>query len=56
MSEENKKQLQHVLQTLDLIEIHGKENMDMLLGCILTLEKLVKEDNPNGGSFRENDQ
>lgn len=43
MSEEIKKQLQMVVQTLNLIEVHGKNNLDMLLGCILTLNKLTKE-------------
>ena len=45
MSEENKKQIQMVIQTLDLIEVHGKDNLDMLLGCILTLQSLTKEEN-----------
>lgn len=42
MSEENKKKLQALIQTLNLIEVHGKDNLDMLLGCILTLESLAK--------------
>lgn len=45
MSEETKQKLRAVVQTLDLIEVRGKENLDMLLGCILTLNALAKEEN-----------
>lgn len=44
MSEANKKQLDLVLKTLDRIELHGKDNLDMMLGVMLTLEKVIKED------------
>ena len=32
-----------VLSTLNRIEVHGKSNLDMLLGCIMTLEQCKKE-------------
>ena len=32
-----------VTYTLNQIEVHGKENLDMLLGCIMTLEQIGKE-------------
>lgn len=38
--------LSKLIATLNRIEVKGKENLDMLLGCIQTLEKLkslVKE-------------
>ena len=30
-------------KTLNEIEVHGSENMDRLLGCIQTIEKMIKE-------------
>lgn len=35
------KTLTAVRNTLDGIEVKGKDNLDMLLGCIQTLEKTV---------------
>ena len=32
--------LDRLIYTLGTIEVKGKENMDALLGCILTLEQL----------------
>ena len=32
--------LQSIISTLGKIEVKGRDNLDMLLGCILTLEKL----------------
>lgn len=32
--------LKQVIETLNQVEVKGKENMDMLLGCILTLEAI----------------
>lgn len=32
--------LSKVINTLDNVEVKGKENLDALLGCILTLERL----------------
>ena len=36
------KLVQSLISSLNSIEVKGKENMDILLGCILTLEKLQK--------------
>lgn len=46
-----KEELQHkvsqtiskTINTLNNIEVHGKQNLDRLLGCILVLENLMKE-------------
>ena len=35
--------IEKLIATLNLIEVRGKNNLDMLLGCILTLEQLEKE-------------
>lgn len=32
--------IQAVIATLNKIEVHGKENLDMLLGCIMLLERI----------------
>lgn len=34
--------IQSVIATLDKIEVRGKGNLDKLLGCIQTLEKLLE--------------
>lgn len=34
------KQLKNVIATLCNIEVHGKNNLDMLLGCIMALEQI----------------
>lgn len=33
-------QLAQVINTLNRIEVHGKDNLDMLLGCIMLLERM----------------
>lgn len=33
-------QLKKVIATLCNIEVHGKNNLDMLLGCIMALEQM----------------
>ena len=43
MNESAKSTIEKVIRTLDQITVNGRNNMDMLLGCILTLEKLVKD-------------
>lgn len=35
--------LKTLISTLNSVEVKGKDNMDMLLGCILTLEHMVQE-------------
>lgn len=43
--------LDKVVKTLGNVEVRGKENLDALLGCILTLERLKtalsREENNN---------
>lgn len=35
--------LRDIIATLNAIEVHGKNNLAMLLGCINALEKMEKE-------------
>ena len=37
------KQLKKVISTLCNIEVHGKNNLDMLLGCIMALEQIESQ-------------
>lgn len=32
-----------IISTLDTIEVHGKDNLDKLLGCILLLESIQQK-------------
>jgi hypothetical protein len=34
--------IKSLIITLEKIEVRGKDNLDMLLGCIQTLEKLME--------------
>ena len=43
MDKSTKQTIEKVNRTLDQIAVSGRNNMDMLLGCILTLDKLVKD-------------
>lgn len=36
-------QLKKVIATLCNIEVHGKNNLDMLLGCIMALEQIESQ-------------
>lgn len=39
--------LKAVIHTLNTVSVHGKEDLDSMLGCIQALEKLVSEiENP----------
>lgn len=40
--------IEQLIATLNLIEVRGKENLDMLLGCILTLEQMKKDGEVDG--------
>lgn len=45
--------IQAIIDTLNKIEVHGKDNLDRLLGCIQALEEIKnavteKEDSENG--------
>ena len=46
------KQLKNVIATLGSIEVHGKNNLDMLLGCLMALEQIdaqmEQEEKPKG--------
>ena len=46
-----KGKIEQLIATLNLIEVHGKENLDMLLGCILTLEQIKKDGEVDGGQI-----
>lgn len=43
MNESVKKTVEAVIRTLNDIEIKGRNNMDMLLGCILALESALNQ-------------
>lgn len=43
MNESVKAKIELVLKTLDSISVTGRNNIDMLLGCMLTLEAVLKE-------------
>ena len=38
----DKKKLQQLIRTLESIEVHGRDNLDKLLACIMFLESEVK--------------
>lgn len=38
----DKKKLQQLIRTLDSIEVHGRDNLDKLLACIMFLDGEVK--------------
>lgn len=40
---QTKTNLVNIINTLNTIEVKGKENMNRMLGCILLLEKMVHE-------------
>lgn len=43
--------IEDIIRTLNAIEVKGKDNLGMLLGCISALEELAKKQNEvnNGG-------
>ncbi len=43
MNEQQIKTLSSVVYTLGDIDVHGRENLDKMLGCIMTLEDMIKE-------------
>lgn len=53
MKDETKEMLKLVIRTLNSITVNGRDNMDMLLGSIITLERLINEpaegETENGG-------
>lgn len=40
----NIKRMKLVLKTLDQIDVRGKENLDLMLGCMMALEKEIAEE------------
>ena len=40
----NKDRIAAVIVTLNKVEVHGKENLSRLLGCIQELEKMMNEE------------
>lgn len=52
--------LDMLIYSLDQVEVHGKRNLDIMLGCIQTLEKLksmvktrVEEEKIEGGEAHD---
>lgn len=43
MNQETRKRLKRILVTLDEIAVSGKQNLDMMLGCMQELESIIKE-------------
>lgn len=35
--------IKQIINTLEQIEVHGKDNMAKLLGCIYALEEVIKD-------------
>lgn len=44
MNESVKSTIKAVIQTLDKVAVNGKSNLDMMLGCILALERAIQEE------------
>ena len=44
MNESDKRTIHAVLQTLDQITVSGRDNLDMMLASMMTLEKLLNEE------------
>ena len=48
MNEEERKALANVRATLETIDVRGRDNLNRMLGCIWTLDKLINtEAQPN---------
>lgn len=46
---DSKQIIEGVIRTLDQITVSGRNNLDMLLGCILALEGVLKEEAKDDG-------
>lgn len=46
--------IEDIIRTLNAIEVHGKSNLAMLLGCINALEELAKKQNEVNDGRQEN--
>lgn len=40
--------IEDIIRTLNAIEVHGKSNLAMLLGCINALEKIARKEEEDG--------
>lgn len=50
MNQNDKNTLRAVVNTLNTIEVKGRENMDRLLGCIMALEHIMaQQEEPQDG-------
>ena len=54
MNESAKSAIRAVLNTLDQLTVSGRDNLDMLLASMMTLEKLLKEEERNGRVLDDN--
>ena len=52
MKQENKAKINAIIHTLNAISVSGKNNLDMLLGCIIALEGILtnEEDQSDGNT------
>ena len=50
----NKSELQMLLNTLNQITVCGKNNLDMLLGCILSVEKMLQAEDTEDRTVTDN--
>lgn len=41
--------IDRIIASLNEIEVHGKRNIDILLGCIIMLERMRDEQNEKNG-------
>lgn len=46
--------IEDIIKTLNAVEVHGKTNLAMMLGCINALEELAKKQNEVNDVRQEN--
>lgn len=44
-----KEEIQKIITTLESIEVHGRQNLDKLLACIMFLDGKLKEEEEEDG-------
>jgi len=44
-----KEEIQKIITTLESIEVHGRQNLDKLLACIMFLDGKLKEEEKEDG-------
>lgn len=47
--------IKQIINTLEQIEVHGKDNMAKLLGCIFALEGMIQQNEQNEQSEGESE-